>query len=1808
MSSLRWIVTVCFILSSDTCRTFGSGVVEPFKDSAFYVRSNCPFTLTHFIHNRVECDITIRRGNSGLLVQVEIIINKVRTVLQNGRILVEDKSVSFPYDHTYQHIFQYGIYTKLRSTLLPLSVTWHSVAGGIDTLKVELEQELSTDMTGLCGKCNVTGNEQQLIRESALTDDTCQTRDPVSVPNPVCEQFFSYTLGCLQSSRLHYFQLCHKNIYGYENSEHIGCAFFKEIVLHCGKSSNVWEKWRSVTQCARPTCPGALLYEEEGAAFVPTCSNPNPHFSSQDITSSCVCPEGKVLNDHLDGFHCVNVSNCTCVFAGRTYLTGQKRSTKCQSCLCEGGKWRCSENCPIKCQIEGQFVSTFDGKQYTVPGKCTYLALQGFNWTVIITFSKKDPSIQAVFLQHLQETYTFTNNKAKVGDQEISELYQADGAQVFWQSSMYIQVLTSSDIKLQLQMSPEIQLYISAPRKHKGIISGLCGNGNSDSTDDFTSSSGIIELTAEPFALSWSLGACTVNIPSTCINTHNEIFADEKCSVLINATAIFAKCHVHLPPDQYYAACIQRTCNCGNDVQRCLCIALDSYAKACASLGVLIGDWRKAANCTPTCPKNQEFFYNIRACNSTCRSITESDPRCGVDDASVEGCGCPEGTYQNQGNTCTPKADCECHHRGGVSPPGPVVIDGHHCLCENGELTCSTDCGCRNGKVCVHCSEHPIQTAQKTCASLSKPLFAIIACESGCYCPHDQYEDHHGNCVSRDDCTCVYSGKVFRAGETVKTNCKKCVCGQGQWDCKDEPCPGTCQVYGNGHYQTFDAKWYRFSGHCQYTLVEDYCGNTKGTFSVRVERVPCCEKVLTCSRSIVLVLQGKVTVTLSDMKVTKNLQQDSTMQENSLYSIDTVGLYVIVSVPSSGITLIWDKHTRLTIKLHENWRSKVCGLCGNFDSNEMNDLQISGSAVGSSPMAFGNSWKAATPPCSDVTADIFPCDRNSYCSAWAQRRCMIIKGDTFKDCHIKVNPDPYYQACLLESCSCEFEGKFLGYCTAVAAYAEACSGQDVCVKWRTPDLCPIYCDYYNKPGQNVWHYEVCGKMRSCGKRNDIAYKLEGCYPRCPNEAPYYDHNTGECTTVSNCSCYFNATVVHPGQLVMLNSSACRCENGAINCHRPPPSTNTPANTSTNVKTTALITSETSVHLKTTTPVIPTNNFPVTTETWSTITFTLTATTGAATSLTPLSPATGTEKVTTNTTSATKTRSTLPTTTPTSLTTTENVSTMSSTTTVPMITSAATSTSELPKETNTTATTSSRITSSTTRMSSTSSVAAATTDSRSSKGPTTVGAGSTQTKSSTSQVCECVDFKKNKRWACSETWTEDCYHKTCVSGKIVLTPVTCPEPKIPTCPRDQITKVSEGCCETWKCDCQCELYGDPHYISFQGVDFDFLNQGTYILMEEQSPRHNLTIVVDNFHCVPGFYGSCVKGIILKYQNNVATLTIVPHLFSVQATLNNVIIQPPYEEHGFRFETTWYKMVIHLPEIRSFVSLTPFYTLVVSLAMEHFLQNTQGQCGVCGGASCIRKGGQIEEDSCCDKTSYDWVYPDPLKPADVFAPRDVPCHSKQTFVPTNRPPTCFPSPLCELLHDAVFETCSKYVNLTFKKKNCEFDSCGNPNASCSALEQTAEECKHAGFCVDWRRLTNGSCAVPCPGGLVYRECHNKHDDFCYGGVPHPGTSLEMNTGGCFCPRNLFRAGTHSHICVADCAYCKGPRGEPKLPGEVWVSNCNLCTCNNQTRTEECFPKPPKPVPLCGPGEVLVTTSCCGDQMCGKNEHFIIFHHHV
>lgn len=90
------------------------------------------------------------------------------------------------------------------------------------------------------------------------------------------------------------------------------------------------------------------------------------------------------------------------------------------------------------------------------------------------------------------------------------------------------------------------------------------------------------------------------------------------------------------------------------------------------------------------------------------------------------------------------------------------------------------------------------------------------------------------------------------------------------------------------------------------------------------------------------------------------------------------------------------------------------------------------------------------------------------------------------------------------------------------------------------------------------------------------------------------------------------------------------------------------------------------------------------------------------------------------------------------------------------------------------------------------------------------------------------------------------------------------------------------------------------------------------------------------------------------------------------------------------------------------------------------------------------------------------------------------------------------------------------------------------------------------------------VTCPKGLVYEECRDKLDDFCYGGsvtsahivldiivtgylivlpllfllfslswrLLHPRASLDSKSSGCFCPSGQFREGNHSHTCVSQC----------------------------------------------------------------------------
>lgn len=69
---------------------------------------------------------------------------------------------------------------------------------------------------------------------------------------------------------------------------------------------------------------------------------------------------------------------------------------------------------------------------------------------------------------------------------------------------------------------------------------------------------------------------------------------------------------------------------------------------------------------------------------------------------------------------------------------------------------------------------------------------------------------------------------------------------------------------------------------------------------------------------------------------------------------------------------------------------------------------------------------------------------------------------------------------------------------------------------------------------------------------------------------------------------------------------------------------------------------------------------------------------------------------------------------------------------------------------------------------------------------------------------------------------------------------------------------------------CEGFGDPHYITFDGLFYSYQGNCTYVLVEEISPHHNLKIYIDNVHCDPTEDVSCPRSIIISYGSQVITL--------------------------------------------------------------------------------------------------------------------------------------------------------------------------------------------------------------------------------------------------------------------------------------------------------------------------------------------------
>uniref|UniRef100_A0A8W4FAW4 Mucin 6, oligomeric mucus/gel-forming/pseudo n=1 Tax=Sus scrofa TaxID=9823 RepID=A0A8W4FAW4_PIG len=1033
--------------------------------------------------------------------------------------------------------------------------------------QVLVEKKNVGRMCGLCGNFNGQRTDEFLSEDGKLLDphkyaalqkldDPNEICSYEAIPSPrglqaghaqTCSRLLTLVAPMCNVSKEPFLLSCQADMAacaqpGWYNCS---CATLSEYSRQCSMAGQPVRPWRGPGLCSVGECPANQVYRECGEPCVRTCSNPQPSCSGF-CTFGCFCPEGTVLDDSSKNHSCVPVPQCPCTRGGEVYAPGEATTAACQTCRCSGGRWECVEQpCPHRCALEGgSFVTTFDARPYRFHGTCTYTLLQSpqlpDGGALLAVYDKSgyshsETSLAAVIYMSSQDKIVISRDEVITNNGDTKRLpYHTRNITVFRQTSTLIQMVSTFGLELEVQLSSVFQVYVTVGPQFRGQTRGLCGTFNGDTTDDFTTSMGIAEGTASLFVDSWRAGNCPAALEretDPCSMSHlNKVCAETHCAVLVKTGTVFEQCHATVDPKPFYKRCVYQACNYEETFPH-ICAALGSYALACASRGVLLQGWRSSVdNCTISCTGNQTFSYNSQACDRTCLSLSDRKVECHPSAVPVDGCNCPEGTYLNHKAECVRKAQCPCllDDNKFLLAGQSTAVNGVICHCINGRLSCPARplmllATCSAPKTFQSCSQNSEDKFGAACAPTCQMLATgtpcvPTKCEPGCACPRGLYENASGQCVPPEECPCEYGGVSYPRGAELHADCKSCVCSRGTWTCQQSTrCPSTCTLYGEGHVVTFDGQRFVFDGSCEYILVTDGCGasDAQPTFKILTENVVCGNSGVTCSRAI-KILSGDLSIVLADGNYTVSGEDPGVRFRVKAGSLH---LELDATIGSAyNLSLIWNKHMTVFIKVAGASQDTLCGLCGNYNGNMKDDFQTRSRYVASSELEFVNSWKES-PLCGDTTFTLDPCSLNTFRQSWAERKCSIINSQTFAACHSQVYHLPYYEACVRDTCGCDTGGDCECLCDAVAAYAKACVDKGVCIDWRSPDFCPIYCDFYNthaqvgggeyqytQEGNCTWHYQPC--LCPSWPQSLPGTNIEGCY-NCSRDE-YFDPDKGTC--------------------------------------------------------------------------------------------------------------------------------------------------------------------------------------------------------------------------------------------------------------------------------------------------------------------------------------------------------------------------------------------------------------------------------------------------------------------------------------------------------------------------------------------------------------------------------------------------------------------------------------------------------------------------------------------------------------------------
>ncbi|NXN87359.1 OTOGL protein, partial [Bombycilla garrulus] len=299
-------------------------------------------------------------------------------------------------------------------------------------------------------------------------------------------------------------------------------------------------------------------------------------------------------------------------------------------------------------------------------------------------------------------------------------------------------------------------------------------------------------------------------------------------------------------------------------------------------------------------------------------------------------------------------------------------------------------------------------------------------------------------------------------------------------------------------------------------------------------------------------------------------------------------------------------------------------------------------------------------------------------------------------------------------------------------------------------------------------------------------------------------------------------------------------------------------------------------------------------------------------------------------------------------------------------------------------------------------------------------------------------------SCPCTWKD----REFLSGEVVATPCY-------TC----VCRKGVFNCTSYPCPAVCTIYGDRHYYTFDGLEYDYVSDcQTYLL--KSTDNSNISIIAQN--------KKCFDNDIVCSKNVFITVGDTEIYFSEPSEKQK---NPGAQEKKSNYQL-WkagYYTVIHFPE-QDITILWDKKTMMHVKVGPRWKGKLAGLCGnfdkytsndLTTSNNMEVRNAQVFGDS--------WILGQCKSPNETLRP----CEVHQSKFP-------YAKKECSILYSDLFAPCRNVIDVTSFIKNCHTDTCncnlgGDCECLCTSIAAYAHKCCQQGAAIHWRSPL--LCAYDC-----------------------------------------------------------------------------------------------------------------------------------